>query len=52
MAAFVVKAAVPDNDARLQEVFAGSLPYALMILIVAAIVFIWPPLATLLPSLM
>lgn len=52
MAAFVVQAAVPDRSARIQEVFAGSVPYALMILLVAAIVFLWPPLATWLPSLM
>ena len=52
MAAFVVKAAVPDREARIQEVFAGAFPYALMILTVAAMVFVWPPLATWLPSLM
>jgi C4-dicarboxylate transporter DctM subunit len=47
---FVVKAAVPDRSIRIQEIFAGAMPYWILILVVAACVWFWPPLATWLPS--
>ena len=52
LAAFVVKAAVPDPEVTIRDVFAGSFPYCLMILLVAWLVFMIPGLATWLPSLM
>jgi C4-dicarboxylate transporter DctM subunit len=47
---FVVKAAVPDPAIRIQEIFAGATPYWILILVTAAAVWFWPPLATWLPA--
>jgi TRAP-type mannitol/chloroaromatic compound transport system permease large subunit len=47
---FVVKAAVPDRSIRIQEIFAGATPYWILILVVAACVWFFPPLATWLPA--
>ncbi|WP_417771476.1 TRAP transporter large permease [Stappia sp.] len=50
--AFVVLAAIPDKELRLSEVFRGLAPYWTMILAIAALVYIFPALATLVPSLL
>jgi TRAP-type C4-dicarboxylate transport system permease large subunit len=47
---FVVRAAVPDRSIRIQEIFAGAVPYWMLILVVAACVWFFPPLATWLPA--
>lgn len=47
---FVVKAAVPDKDIQLREIFWGAVPYWILILVVAFSVWAWPPLAGWLPS--
>ena len=49
---FVVKAALPDNEIRISEIFIGALPYWILILVVAWLIYLWPPLATWLPSRM
>lgn len=50
--AFVVKAAIPDKDLKLQEIFRGLLPFWILILLVAASVYLVPGLATWVPSLL
>lgn len=50
--AFVVLAAIPDKQLRLSEVFRGLAPYWIMILGIAVAVYVFPPLATLVPSLL
>ncbi|QGZ34657.1 TRAP transporter large permease [Stappia indica] len=50
--AFVVLAAIPDKELRLSEVFRGLAPYWIMILAIAVAVYLFPPLATLVPSLL
>ena len=47
---FVVKASVPDPHVRVNEIFIGAAPYGLLILVVAALVWFFPELATWLPS--
>jgi C4-dicarboxylate transporter DctM subunit len=47
---FVVKAAVPDPDLTLAEIFWGVTPYWVLILAVAAVVYWFPALALWLPS--
>jgi TRAP-type mannitol/chloroaromatic compound transport system permease large subunit len=49
--AFTVKAAVPDRDLRLSEIFRGSVPYWLILLAVILCLVLFPPLATFLPHL-
>jgi len=49
--AFVVKAAVPDPSIKLNEVFIGAVPYWLLILLVAYLIYVFPPLTQLLPDL-
>lgn len=49
---FVVKAAVPDPNLTLGEVFAGVVPYWMLLLLVAVLVYIWPGLSGFLPSLL
>jgi TRAP-type C4-dicarboxylate transport system permease large subunit len=49
---FVVKAAIPDRDILVSEIFLGSVPYWLLILLVAWLIYLWPPLATWLPSML
>ncbi|MFV0244707.1 MAG: TRAP transporter large permease [Qingshengfaniella sp.] len=50
--AFVVKAAIPDQELKLAEVFKGLAPFWILILVVAALVYAFPPLATWVPSLL
>jgi TRAP-type C4-dicarboxylate transport system permease large subunit len=47
---FVVKAAVPDPELKLSEIFRGVTPYWILILVVAALVYSFPQLALWLPS--
>lgn len=49
---FTVKAAVPDPTVRLGEIFAGSIPYWILIILVAVLVLVFPVLATWLPQQM
>lgn len=43
---YVVKGAVPDPAATLAEIFKGSIPYWLLMLLTAGLVWAWPPLAS------
>jgi C4-dicarboxylate transporter DctM subunit len=47
---FVVKAAVPDAQVRVWEIFKGAMPYWILILAVAYAIYAFPPLAQWLPS--
>lgn len=47
---FVVKAAIPDRNIKVSEIFTGSVPYWVLILFLAWLIYVWPPLATWLPS--
>jgi tripartite ATP-independent transporter DctM subunit len=47
---FVVKAAIPDRNIKVSEIFMGSVPYWVLILFLAWLIYAWPPLATWLPS--
>ncbi len=47
---FVVKAAIPDRDIQVSDIFLGSLPYWFLILFVALLIYLWPELATWLPG--
>jgi len=48
---FTVKAAVPDPDVTLADIFSGSIPYWLLLILVVILVIVFPPIATLLPGL-
>ena len=48
---FTVKAAVPDQDVTLAEIFRGSIPYWIVLLAVVALIAVFPQLATFLPNL-
>jgi C4-dicarboxylate transporter DctM subunit len=48
---FTVKAAVPDKSVTLAEIFAGSIPYWIVLLAVVVALAVFPQLATFLPSL-
>jgi C4-dicarboxylate transporter DctM subunit len=50
MNCFVVKAAIPDRGLTMRDVFTGAVPYWLMILLLAALVAVFPPIATWLPN--
>ena len=47
---YTVKSAVPDKSVMLSEIFKGSIPYWVLILIVAVTVLLIPSLATWLPE--
>jgi len=49
---FTVKSSVPDSSVSLGEIFKGSIPFWILMLLVAALVLLFPWLATWLPSLM
>lgn len=49
---FTVKGTVEDRSVRLSEIFAGSVPYWIMMLIVMVMIWAWPGIATWLPSKM
>jgi TRAP-type C4-dicarboxylate transport system permease large subunit len=48
---FTVKAAVPDPNLQLGEIFRGSIPYWIVLLLVVAALAVFPSLATFLPNL-
>ncbi len=43
---YTVKGAVPDPSVTLKEIFTGSIPYWLLMLVVMAVIWIWPVTAT------
>lgn len=43
---YVVKGAVPDAAATLAEIFKGSIPYWILMLATAGLIWAWPPLAS------
>ena len=43
---YTVKGAVPDDSVTLKEIFAGSIPYWLLMLVVMIIIWVWPITAT------
>ncbi|MDE0538496.1 MAG: TRAP transporter large permease [Rhodospirillales bacterium] len=47
---YTVKGAVPDPSVKLGEIFAGSIPYWLLMLVVMIIIWVWPQTATFLAS--
>jgi len=49
---YTVQASAPDSSVTLGEIFAGSVPYWILILLVAALVLLVPGLATWLPNLL
>ena len=49
---YTVKGSVPDPSVTLTQIFAGSTPYFLLILVAALLVLFIPGLATWLPKLM
>ena len=48
----VVKASVPDKNIKLSEIFIGTIPYWVLILFVAWLVYIVPSIATWLPKVL
>jgi tripartite ATP-independent transporter DctM subunit len=48
---FTVKAAVPERGVELAEIFRGSIPYWIILLLVVVAVAVMPEIATYLPSL-
>ena len=48
---FTVKAAVPDRSVTLAEIFRGSIPYWIVLLVVVVALAVFPQLATFLPNL-
>ena len=48
---FTVKAAVPEPNVPLSEIFSGSIPYWIILLAVVAAIIVFPQIATFLPSL-
>jgi TRAP-type C4-dicarboxylate transport system permease large subunit len=48
---FTVKAAIPEENASLGEIFRGSIPYWIVLLLVIALIAVFPKAATLLPGL-
>jgi tripartite ATP-independent transporter DctM subunit len=48
---FTVKAAVTERDVSLAEIFRGSIPYWIILLLVVAALAVFPQLATFLPNL-
>jgi C4-dicarboxylate transporter DctM subunit len=48
---FTVKAAISDKTVPLSEIFAGSIPYWVVLLLVVAAIAIFPEIATFLPNL-
>jgi C4-dicarboxylate transporter, DctM subunit len=48
---FTVKAAVPDREIPLAEIFQGSIPYWIALLLVIVAIVVFPQIATFLPNL-
>jgi tripartite ATP-independent transporter DctM subunit len=49
---YAVRAVVNEPDVTLNQIFLGSTPYWIMLLLVVVLVYIWPGFATWLPSLL
>ena len=49
---YTVKGAVDDKSVTLSEIFKGSVPYWMLMLVVMAMIWAYPGIATWLPSLM
>ena len=49
---YTVKGSVPDPTVTLNEIFSGSFPYLIMIIAVAGLIWVFPILATWVPSIM
>lgn len=47
---YTVKGSVPDPDVTLKDIFIGSVPYLILILVVAALIWAFPSLASWLPA--
>ena len=45
---YTVKGAVPDPSVTLKEIFGGSIPYWILMLVVMVVIWIWPVTATVL----
>ena len=43
---YVVKGAVPDSTVALAEIFRGSIPYWILMLVTAGLIWVFPPLAS------
>ena len=43
---YVVKGAVPDSGVNLSEIFKGSIPYWILMLITAGLIWMFPPIAS------
>ena len=48
---FTVKAAVPIGTVTLSEIFRGSVPYWIVLLVIVALIAVFPQIATFLPNL-
>ena len=48
---FTVKAAVPDENVPLGEIFRGAMPYWIVLLLVIVAIAVFPQIATFLPNL-
>ena len=51
MVIFAMKAALGD-EVNIEDIFIGSFPFIIMMLVTLAIIILFPPLSTYLPSLM
>ncbi len=49
---YTVKGSVDDQSVKLSEIFRGSVPYWMLMLVVMMLIWIFPGIATWLPSLM
>jgi TRAP-type C4-dicarboxylate transport system permease large subunit len=47
---FAVKSSVPDPEVSLKDIFTGSIPYWIMMILVAIIVIAFPGIASFLPD--
>ena len=47
---YTVKGSVPDPDVTLKDIFIGSIPYLILILVVAALIWAFPSIASWLPE--
>ncbi len=43
---YVVKGAIPDSSVALAEIFRGSIPYWILMLVTAGLIWVFPPLAS------
>jgi len=49
---YTVKGSVDDQSVKLSEIFKGSIPYWMLMLVVMLLIWIFPGIATWLPSMM